>query len=319
MHILLMAGMSLIVVSLASRLMLGLLKPIEDWEKRRDLQLLVLILPMTSLFVLIGGLRHVLDPRCIQTVPVWDHVLDTGGIMLLGGSIVVSAMLGLLRLFLMDRIMKRKATTWDGCLEAQVMHLAATRGIGKVCVRLVPLSRPLTLISGFRQPTLLLSTWMLEHLDQEEVEAVLIHELVHIHRADYLINWVALMLRDAFFYLPPIRAVYQQLQREKELACDDLVTHITQRPLVLASALAKVWLNLVETRPTVLAQTLIGKGEGIEGRVERLMSITPGRCDQQQPFVFFQRMTLSMSASFLVAVMSLIGMMVLLFCWSNLL
>jgi beta-lactamase regulating signal transducer with metallopeptidase domain len=318
MHTFLTAGMLLIVVFFTSHLMLGLLRPVEDWKKRRVLQLLILVLPMTSLFVLLGGLQHVLDPHCIQTVPVWDHVLDIGGVILLLSSIVGSVVLGLVRLFLMNRILNRQATTRDSCLEMWVTRLAATRGIGPVCVRLVSLSRPLALISGFRQPTLHLSTWMIEHLDQEELEAVLTHELVHVHRADYLINWIALMMRDAFFYLPPIRVVYRQMQREKELACDDLVAQITKRPLALASALAKVWQNLVETPRALLAQTLIGKGEGIEGRVERLLSPTLERRDQQQPFLFLQRMTFTLSVLFLVVVMSLMGMMVELFCWPTL-
>ncbi len=316
MHIFLMTGMLLIVVFFTSHLMLGLLRPVEDWKKRRVLQLFVLILPMTSLFVLLGGLQHVLDPRCIQRVPVWDHALDIAGVILLGSCIVGSVVLGLLRLFLMNRTMNRQATTRDSCLEIWVTRLAATRGIKHIRVRLVPLSRPLALIFGFRQPTLLLSTWMIEHLDQEEVEAVLTHELVHVHRADYLINWVALMMRDAFFYLPPIRVVYQQLQREKELACDDLVAQITKRPLALASALAKVWQNLVETRRVVLGQTLIGKGESIEGRVERLLSPTREQSDQQ--FLFLQRMTGTLSVLFLVTVISLIGMIALLLCWPTL-
>ena len=93
---------------------------------------------------------------------------------------------------------------------------------------------------------MLLSTWMVDHLDQQELEAVLMHELVHVRRRDYLLNWVALLLRDAFFYLPTSRIAYRQLHYEKELASDDLVAQSTKRPLALASALTKVWLSLVD-------------------------------------------------------------------------
>jgi beta-lactamase regulating signal transducer with metallopeptidase domain len=318
MHVLLTAGMLLIIVLFTSRLMLGLLGSVEDWKKRRLFQLPVLFLPITSLFVLMGGLQHVLDPHCIQMESAWDHVLDIATVLFLGGSILGSAMLGLVRLFLMNRTMKRETTIQDSGLETRVAALTAGRGIGPVRVRLVPLSRPLALIYDFHQPTLLLSTWMVEHLDEQEVEAVLIHELVHIQRADYLINWVALMLRDAFFYLPPIRATYRQLKQEKELACDDLVAHITQRPLALASALTKVWLFQVETRSAVLAQTLVAKGEGIESRVERLLSKTPKSCEKPQRFLFLSPMALSVCVLFLVTVISLIGMRALLLCWPTL-
>ena len=112
---------------------------------------------------------------------------------------------------------------------------------------------------------MLISTWMVDHLDQQELEAVLMHELVHVHRCDYLLNWIALLLRDAFFYLPTSRIAYRQLQHEKELACDDLVVQATKRPLALASALTKVWLHLVDDSPSTIMQTLLGRSERAAG------------------------------------------------------
>jgi len=116
---------------------------------------------------------------------------------------------------------------------------------------------------------------MREHLDNEELEAVLTHELIHLSRGDYLMNWVAIMLRDAFFYLPTSWRAYDQLSHEKEMACDDLVVNVTRRPLVLASALAKVWLHLTDRDGSQmqLAQMLLRKSEGMANRVERLLSI----------------------------------------------
>jgi beta-lactamase regulating signal transducer with metallopeptidase domain len=116
---------------------------------------------------------------------------------------------------------------------------------------------------------------MREHLDHEELEAVLTHELIHLSRRDYLMNWVAIMLRDAFFYLPTSRRAYGQLSHEKEMACDDLVVNVTRRPLVLASALAKVWLHLTDADGSQMpmAQMLLRKGEGMANRVERLLSV----------------------------------------------
>ena len=77
---------------------------------------------------------------------------------------------------------------------------------------------------------MLLSTWMVDHLDQQELEAVLMHELVHAHRRDYLLNWVALLLRDAFFYLPTSRIAYRQLHYEKELASDESGGTVNEAP-----------------------------------------------------------------------------------------
>jgi beta-lactamase regulating signal transducer with metallopeptidase domain len=120
---------------------------------------------------------------------------------------------------------------------------------------------------------MLLSTWMVDHLDQQELEAVLMHELVHVRRRDYLLNWVALLLRDAFFYLPTSRIAFRQLHYEKELASDDLVAQSTKRPLALASALTKVWLSLVDDASSHLVQSLLERRESIADRVERLLDM----------------------------------------------
>ncbi|GHO95812.1 hypothetical protein KSF_058600 [Reticulibacter mediterranei] len=53
------------------------------------------------------------------------------------------------------------------------------------------------------------------------------HELEHVARRDYLIMFLATVLRDAFFYMPTSWIAYRQLQREKELVCDDLTVGVT--------------------------------------------------------------------------------------------
>ncbi len=123
-----------------------------------------------------------------------------------------------------------------------------------------------------RRSRILLSTWMIAHLDRGELEAVLAHELSHVARRDYLMIWLATVLRDAFWYLPTSWAAYRQLQHEKELACDDLAVAMTKRRLALASALAKVWQQVIEEPHVGVAQPLVGAAGSIEGRITRLLA-----------------------------------------------
>jgi len=278
-------------------------------------QLIQLFLPTLSLLVLPGGIWHLFDPLCIRTAPLWDRLLDIGVIVLFAGSIVGSAILAAIRLVLMHITMKHQPTICHPSLETRVKRFAVQQGMASIRVRIVSFARPQALIYGIWQPTLLLSAWMEEHLDQEELEAVLAHELAHIRRVDYLINWIALFIRDAFFYLPPVRAIYTQLQQERELACDDLVTQMTHRPLALASALTKVWLHLTESSPTTLAQTLVGTQQGLEYRIERLLSASPRTQQHQKPSLFFRRIGLSFALFFLVGGAGFLWMIALLQCW----
>ena len=101
------------------------------------------------------------------------------------------------------------------------------------------------------------------------------HELAHVARRDTLILWMGRVLRDAFWYLPTSRAAYRQLEEDKEFACDDLVVGMTHRPLALASALTKVWLQEVDGtahRTCELVHHLEGTRPQIVARIERLMA-----------------------------------------------
>jgi len=275
MHFGLTLAMGLGVVLLDCHFVLKLLPTIDRWSRRRLIQLQVLALPLLSLLVLGVGIRHLFNPHCLLDAPNWDHPLDVSLVFLMSSILLGAVLLGLGRHLMMIVVMRRQRVIVDPEFEAQVKHVAKKLHVSRFRVRLVPSSRPLALLYGIREPTILVSTWMREHLDNEELEAVLTHELIHLSRGDYLMNWVAIMLRDAFFYLPTSWRAYDQLSHEKEMACDDLVVNVTRRPLVLASALAKVWLHLTDRDGSQmqLAQMLLRKSEGMANRVERLLSI----------------------------------------------
>jgi hypothetical protein len=109
------------------------------------------------------------------------------------------------------------------------------------------------------------------------------------------------VLRDAFFYLPTSWAAYRQMQREKELACDDLAVSLTERPLALASALAKVWRETAGQTGLGMAQPLTGAGGGVEGRIERLLAAPRPAARDSRP----RAITLALSGSALVGLLAL--------------
>jgi Zn-dependent protease with chaperone function len=313
-HILLYLSGILFVILLGSVLVLRLLRLFRDWSQRQAMQWLILITPLVSLIVLLGGLQHVFTQDCAVDMPAWDATLDVVTLLLVGGNIVVALGLGVGRLVLMRRVMRQQEVIADGELQALVDRFTQQRNLPRLCVRLVPSDRPLALLYGMRRPTMLLSTWMLDHLDQQELEAVLMHELIHVRRRDYLLNWIALLLRDAFFYLPTSRIAYRQLHYEKELASDDLVAQATKRPLALASALTKVWLSLVDDAPSQLVQTLLQRRESIADRVDRLLDMQDQAVGKVPPGFFSLGVGTSISVALMNIVASLAFTMALLNC-----
>lgn len=268
----LLAVSALLLVIVGAALALRLLPRLADWERRRQAQLLVLAAPVLSLAVGLGGLSHFAGHVCFIGVPPWDYTLGLALPLGMGAVALGGLAIGLVRFGVMARIFAARGVPAHAELQALADTLAAQVGAPRARILLCPLDRPLALASGLWRPVILLSTWTLDHLDRRELEAVLAHEIGHIARRDYLAAWFATVLRDAFCYLPTSWAAYRQLQREKELACDDLAVRITRRPLALASALAKVWQSTLSTNPAYLAQSFDGMGETIERRIERLLA-----------------------------------------------
>jgi len=267
---------SVLLVVLGGYLALLMLRRLNGWSRRRDLQFMLLAAPLVSLGLGIAGLYHFTDRTCFLSAPHWDATLAVAlplgmGLIAFGGL-----SLGLVRLVLMNRLVARSGTPAGPELQALADRLAERLSVPELRLRLCAYDRPLALTCGLFRPTVLLSRWMVECLDRRELESVLAHELAHVARRDYLVVWLATVLRDAFFYLPTTWAVYRQLQHEKELACDDLAVGVTNRPLALASALAKVWQQALSRPHLEVAQLLVGTSEPIEGRIDRLLT-TSGR------------------------------------------
>jgi beta-lactamase regulating signal transducer with metallopeptidase domain len=287
---------SIMLVTLGGCLTLSMLRHFGDWPQRRKMQCFVLASPLVSLGIGISGL-------CLRGSAPWDSL---PGVALPLTMVIVTlgaVGLGVVRLGFMARVMTRSGRIVDAELQALTDTLAKQLGSDRPRLLLYPYDRPLAFTCGLRKPVILLSTWMIEHLDQRELEAVLAHELEHIARHDFLVTWLATILRDAFFYLPTSWIAYRQIQQEKELACDDLVIGVTHRPLSLASALTKVWLHALDGASSVqfsTAQSLVGAANTINCRIERLLTATELLKEKHCSQILTMRMNISVLVMFLL-------------------
>lgn len=276
MHFLLTLS-SLFIVLVVGTLGLRVLPRVWEWPRRRDLQLLVLAVPIVALAVSVGAMQHFTGRPCFVNAPSWDYRLGGALPMALALAALVAVVLGIGRIALMYWALSCRGVPAIPNVQARAASVAAELGVQPIRVLVYPHDRPCAITYGLFRPTVLLSSWMVEQLDARELESVLAHELAHVARRDYLVIWLAMILRDAFFYLPTSRTAFRSLQSEKELACDDLAVCATGRPLALASALGKVWLRGLDVRFVALAQPLSGTGASMETRIERLLDGEPAR------------------------------------------
>jgi beta-lactamase regulating signal transducer with metallopeptidase domain len=122
---------------------------------------------------------------------------------------------------------------------------------------------------GFFKPIILLPISLTSYLSAQEVEAILLHELSHIKRNDYLFNLVQQFATILLFFNPFAQLINRIINQERENQCDDLVVQITDQPLIYAQALLKLEQSRQVHLPMALAAT--GKKYHLLNRIERIM------------------------------------------------
>ena len=77
-------------------------------------------------------------------------------------------------------------------------------------------------VIGHLRPVIYMPLGLLANLPPDQVEAVLLHELAHIRRNDYLVNLLQNVAETIFFFNPGLLWVSSLLKQEREHCCDDV-------------------------------------------------------------------------------------------------
>lgn len=106
-------------------------------------------------------------------------------------------------------------------------------------VAIVPRTGGPAFTVGLVRPVVVLSQRLVDQLDNEELEAVLAHEMAHIIRGDHRKKWLSVLLRDVLLFTGLSGVAFSRLQAQVELLADSDAATATGRPLTLASAIVK--------------------------------------------------------------------------------
>ncbi|HVG40546.1 MAG TPA: M56 family metallopeptidase [Chitinophagaceae bacterium] len=118
-----------------------------------------------------------------------------------------------------------------------VKKVSALLGIKKNVVLYISdlVTSPITV--GYLKPIILLPIAALNNLSAKQTEAILLHELSHIKRYDYLVNMVITFVSTVFYFNPFIKKFISVIEAEREACCDDLVLQFEYDRISYASAL----------------------------------------------------------------------------------
>jgi beta-lactamase regulating signal transducer with metallopeptidase domain len=122
---------------------------------------------------------------------------------------------------------------------------------------------------GYLKPVVLIPLGALNGVPAHQMEAILVHELAHIKRRDYLMNLIQSILEVIFFYHPVVWWLSKNIRVERENICDDIAITQTGNTMEFAKALTSIQeLNLGSP---ALAAGLSGKNKNrLLNRIRRL-------------------------------------------------
>jgi GWxTD domain-containing protein len=139
------------------------------------------------------------------------------------------------------------------------------------------LSRPVTLLEsclaevpvviGYVRPAILMPVGLFAGLPAGQIEAILLHELAHIRRYDYLVNLLQASVEGFLFYHPAVWWISGLIRAERENCCDDLVVATNGDAREYAAALAALEQNRWSARDAAPAAT----GGNLMQRIRRLL------------------------------------------------
>lgn len=126
---------------------------------------------------------------------------------------------------------------------------------------------------GLFDSMILIPQHLLDTLSQEEIDQIILHELAHLRRADDWTNGVQRLIQALFFFNPAVLYIAQQLDLEREVACDDWVVHQTKEVRPYATCLTKMAEATAWPHRPLAAPGVFITRRGLSVRVERLLRV----------------------------------------------
>ena len=151
--------------------------------------------------------------------------------------------------------------------EARIAELAHNLRISR-SVRLLEsglISAPMVI--GYLKPIVLVPLGVLAQLPPDQLEAVLLHELAHIRRGDYLVNLIQGLVEALLFFNPAVWWLSSLIREERENCCDDVAIRATRSKSQLINALVA----FQEYRPVTYALAFPGPRYPLLNRVKRIV------------------------------------------------
>jgi beta-lactamase regulating signal transducer with metallopeptidase domain len=188
---------------------------------------------------------------------------------LAGVAVLALRMLG--GLVATRRLCRRGVRGTTAFLAEQADRIASELGIRRGVTVLESSLVGVPVVVGWLRPVLLLPAATIVNLTTKELEAMLMHELAHVRRHDYLVNLVQTVIETLLFFHPAVWWLSRRIRIERENCCDDAAVALLGDRKTYARALYRTAQLGAANTQLVTAAT----GGDLTNRFRRLLGLAP--------------------------------------------
>ena len=154
--------------------------------------------------------------------------------------------------------------------KAELRNLSGKLGMHRTVMLAESTLARIPMTIGYLKPVILLPLGTLSGVPPQQIDAILLHELAHILRKDYLLNIFQSVIELLFFYHPVTWWLSGLIRQEREHICDDLAVAVNQDHINYIKALTTM--EELNSKSPLLASAMVGSKKKLLIRVKRLLS-----------------------------------------------
>jgi len=183
----------------------------------------------------------------------------------------------LMELYSVNRLPKSQVLPVSDELQQRFECLVHQIGLNKAPTLLISMKSQVPMVIGWLRPVVLLPAAMLTGLTPNQLDMLLLHELAHVRRHDYLVNFIQTLVEILLFFHPAVRWVSKQMRNEREYCSDDMAVSVCKKPLAYARALTETAsvCHVHQRRHSIPSMAMAASGGDLKKRVVRLVDAEP--------------------------------------------
>jgi len=179
----------------------------------------------------------------------------------------------LMQVYTVNRLPTQGSQAPDAVLAARFAELAQRVKLKRLPRLLISLKAEVPMAIGWIKPVVLLPASMVTGLSSAQLDMLILHELAHIRRHDYLVNFLQTLVEILFFFHPAIHWIAKKMRIEREYCSDDIAVALCGDHIAYAHALTDTAEICAKHRhSTIPVMAMAASGGDLKQRVVRLVN-----------------------------------------------